>query len=247
MPHEDDMSSSLRTSLENLQLRTGENRPKRFKIGLDYGTTYSAGVFCLQSGSTLHLTSGKIYPFHAYAKEDNDAKSKDHEQPSDIRYEANGIVKIGGDTLDWPSSNGHCIRRAKLGLDDRPETAPARITLMNDIRRLPSDMTPTQVISDYLTELFGTFKDQLILAGYEPRDFIELNCTVPSIWTHRARRSMITAIEKAADRSGLVFDPVIRLWPEAEAATEHVVHEQPNLNLKVGWAMNRCWAFMITC
>jgi hypothetical protein len=223
----------LNACMETLRLSDESYRPKKFKIGLDYGTTFSAGAFCLCSGSTTYLESGRIYPFYGYPSELNDTKSNRPELPSDIRYESGGIIKIGYDAVKWHSSPGRSITRAKLGLEDRPETASARRTLTRDIGQLASAKTPVQVISDYLAELFPFFKEQLIRVGYDPRDSIELNCAVPSIWSQTARHSMIRAIEQAGRRSEMSFDPLIRLWPEAEAAMEHVVDEHPNLNLEV--------------
>ena len=234
MPHQNGAAESVTTALETLVLSERGYRRKKFKIGLDYGTTFSAGAYCLISGSNRHLQCDRIYAFTGFTGEFTESKRQETELPSDIRYEST-IIKIGFDAInsdrEWPDK-GHLIRRAKLGLDDRPETARARETLNHDLAELPGSKGAIQVIADYLTVLFTRFKEQLLDVGYDDRDSIELNCAAPSIWTLTARRNLCDAIEEAARESGLAFED-IRLWPEAEAATEHAVKQHPNLNIQV--------------
>jgi molecular chaperone DnaK (HSP70) len=214
---------------------------KKFKVGLDYGTTYTAGAFCLSSNeSATCLEAGKIYPFINYRRSGSSG-TKDQpstEISSEIRYE-DGCTRIGAEVENVVDNHGnrvpgHCVSRAKLGLDDRNETRDARCMMEEALRQLPEPKTAEDVIADYLTELFKFWKRELARrAGYDERDSIELNCTVPAMWTQRARRKMVKAVEIAGQRSGFRFEKVVRLWPEPEAATAYVMDKFPNLRLKV--------------
>ena len=228
---------ALLNAMERLRLDDRADhgdQPKQFILGLDYGTTYSAGAFCLRTKSTIHLISGEIKAFKGYHLGRNNSKSKSTEIPSDIRYGTDGI-KIGYDAIQTgPSPNPvHRVRRAKLGLDERPSTDLARRDLHDDLSALSPTKKPEEVIADYLTEIFTIFLERLQNFGYQSGDSIELNCAIPSVWNHKARRTMVNAMEVAGRRSGLAFDPVVKLWPEAEAATEYVLNKQENLSLRV--------------
>lgn len=231
---------ALSNAVEQLSLSDESHEPKRFKIGLDYGTTYSAGTFCLYSGSTIHLKCDEIYPFYGYPHGRVSSKKSSTEIPSEILYDNNGVIKVGYDAMDSQQPSGFRIRRAKLGLDERPETSSARLDLIHDLNNLPSSKQPKEVIADYLTELFKLFKARLISVGYASHDLLEFNCAVPAIWNHRARRTMVSAVDTAAKRSGLASNPVVRLWPEAEAAAEHALSERKNINLQARVSLPPC-------
>lgn len=211
---------------------TKKSGTKSFKLGLDYGTTYSAGAYCLCSSSIPEAISGEIYPFFQRS-ETSGPGYRGNQLSSVILYENNESVKIGADAENLVSLRDKVVRKAKLGLDYRPETVSARQTLQQDIERLTPKAETVEVIADYLGEMFIGFKIQLERIGYCPGDSIELNCAIPSIWTDQARHSMVQAIEIASRVSGLPFDSPTKLWPEAEAATEHVLKEQRRVMLQV--------------
>lgn len=205
-----------------------DKEQQRFEFGLDYGATYSAAVFSLKSGSRNGYLTGEIYPIRGYSSGMNQSsKSKCTEIPSDIRYESKNVILIGYDVTRpiRDRGPGSDVRRAKLGLVEREETAAVRNEVLSILPKLPVKRSLEGVIIDYLTEMFGFCKKQLELAGYcSSRDVIELNSTVPSVWDHHARLTMFQALLLAGEKSGLVFDPrEVRLWPEAEAATHFVL------------------------
>lgn len=104
-------------------LHLGESyKPRKFKIGLDYGTTFSSRAWCLASGSSLHLKCERIWAFYGYSAANRSSKLKNTEIPSEIFYLEDGINKIGADATEWQRKPGHRVRRAKLGLDERPLT-----------------------------------------------------------------------------------------------------------------------------
>ena len=217
--------------------------PKSFKVGLDYGTTYSAGVYCLCSAPTPWLRSDEIEPFRGFDTDlPNESKSKSTELPSVIRYEAstvvNGplVIKIGLDATRSLTSQGCTIRMAKLGLDDRAETAEHREKLKRDIEevsRMGGPNTVEGIISDYLSQLFKQFKTQLEKKGYDLRDTMEFNCAVPSMWTPSSMHKMKGAIKRAMRVSNLAVNPEIRFWAEAEAATEFILSDKRTTSIEV--------------
>lgn len=215
LPYEN-VSNPLVKPLQQVNLYDIPGPKKKFKIGLDYGTSYSAGAFCLCSNSEPPLTKGDIHPFYQLGGGSKGLP----ESSSAILYDGDSIF-IGYDAEKHHKVGQGIIRRAKLGLDNRPETASAREALQKEIENLSNQRSSSiEVITDYLKIFFDGFKSRLIKVNYFRGDEIEMNCAVPSIWGDTARRSMVGAIRTAALRAGLDINPHVKLWPEAEAATE---------------------------
>jgi hypothetical protein len=223
-----------------------EYQPKRFNVGVDFGSTYSAATFVLLSASTTTLQAGKIQNI-PYRVATSHNRLHCYEVPTVLRYE-DICTRWGWDAKRVQESGealpGKFIDMIKLLLDEAEHTEEVkrdelRRRVADDIRKL--DKTVVGVLVDYLTPFFKHIMDHMIDKGYyDPRDKVELECTVPAIWKEKSRRKMLAAIDKAGQKSGFGFGKSVWLVSEPEAAASYVLKMNPNWNLQVSLMFGCC-------
>lgn len=209
----------------------------RAKVGLDVGTTFTAGVLVGQRHSTKRLDSGVIIPFKRYKDSLGiGKKGSNSEQPTCIRYD-DGHISIGDEAETREDCNWNplskTIRRMKLGLDEQMEFDEPR---KHFLATLAADMTTDSVMEDFLTEIFRSWRREMADLGFPDTAIIDLNCAVPAAWTTtRPLHRLSKIILNAGKVSELNIDPVIRFWPEPIAAAANMIHENSNFrnNMKV--------------
>lgn len=235
-PH-DSLSTTLAEPFENLKLSESLPKGNFYKLGLDHGTTYTAIVVYLYSGKRTQLQPELIFPIRNYCQ--NEAGGgKAGQVASVIRYifhDASQEIKFGENALAMSLKPGYTIRRAKLGLDGRRETELYRTQTLRKLKELPVRKTLVNVISDFLTQVFRRVKNELDDLGYNSRDSLELNYAAPLEWSCFSHRDMAEAIAQAAQAASLVIDKGIKVWPEPEAALEHILtlENRPSLQVSV--------------
>ncbi|KAN0089631.1 hypothetical protein V8E51_019891 [Hyaloscypha variabilis] len=217
-----------------------EYQPKRFNVGVDFGSTYSAATFVLLSASTPMLQAGKIVNV-PYRVATSHNRLHCYETPTVLRYE-DICTRWGWDAKRVEESGevlpGKFIDMIKLLLDEAEQSDESRRDelrrrVADDIRKL--DKTVVDVLVDYLTPFFKHIMGYMVDQGYyDLRDKVELDCTVPAIWKEKSRRKMLAAIDKAGQMSGFGFGKAVWLVSEPEAAASYVLKMNPNWNLQEG-------------
>jgi hypothetical protein len=219
--------------------------PRRWILGLDHGTTWTAGAFLLENSSANLVQANKVYAFRKYPRASGSGKQgQSTEIPSIIEYDGS-CIKIGFEVTDTWSHSRVTVRHAKLGLDQNPKFAGEREMLWDALKMVTSVLpkydansaarvTAEKVIGDLFSILFSQWKKELLAAGLRETDTLELNCAVPAAWkTTGPVHKLSDIIERASIRSNLLFDKNVRFWPEPEAALAHLLEENPNIVLRV--------------
>lgn len=239
-------------------------KPQRYRIGLDYGTTSTSGVFQRVSAADLNrvdLLGDKVHPFRRYRRTTGLGKQwASSEISSDIQYDDHGF-KTGYEVSEDPWYPCVVLSHVKLALSQAEPFAEERARIELDVLSIPTPLptderpgqdgafanghrrvrTPVMIVEDYLTRLFEHWKKELLEIGYDERDILELHCAVPAAWeSTEPINQMESAIKNASARSALRFQEVIRFWPEPEAATAHLLHHSPNIGLLVRIAFKTC-------
>ena len=220
------------------QLQLESDKPVRLKVGVDFGTTFTAGTVSSIEHSTRHLHATHIHPFQKYLGVPGTVKNRRNtEIPSCVRYDKD-CVSVGFDAEKRDENNwlfdSKTIRRMKLGLDEQLEFHEGRDTLL---KSLPPGMTPDSVTEDFFGGVFHSWREEIIELGFPATATIELNCAVPATWkTTRPVHRLSNAIVAAAKGSGLNIDKAIRFWPEPIAAAAYMLQDDGNFrrSLKVG-------------
>jgi hypothetical protein len=236
-------SVTFRSSKSNIK-----QVPRRWILGLDHGTTWTAGAFLLVDSSTNHVQANKVYPFRRYPRASGSGKQgQSTEIPSIIEYDGS-CIKIGFEVTDAWSHSRVTVRHAKLGLDQNPTFAEEREMLWDVLKLVTSvlpkyeansdvKVTAERVIEDLFSILFSQWKNELLAIGYHERDTVELNCAVPAAWKQTdPLHKLLNIVERAGERSNFRFDKRVRFWPEPEAALAHLLEESPNIDLQVSLA-----------
>jgi hypothetical protein len=237
VPQLQDMGSKM-----NLPLRPYQYQPQSWELGVDLGSTFSAAAYCLTSASTDRCTAGIVQPVVGYKRTQGDKTYSlaRYEVPTKVRYEDGGRhVRWGWDVVSFMDRGmdrtipGHVVELFKPGLDDHANTRDARRQIDETLAGLPFAKSVDQLVLDFLTKLLQHIKTRLQAVGYQDDDNVHLTCTVPAMWSMRAKRRTIKAVEKAKEASGFAFGKSVSLCLEPEAATAYVFHRFENIQLKV--------------
>jgi len=153
--------------------------------------------------------------------------------------------------IDIPKDGTRRITRFKLMLDEKSEeTEDIRAELLPILKNLKKSKLikhNTDVITDYLEQLFRHTKDELRrLNKYNVNIPIEFVLCVPAVWPARACRAMQAAMSSAAKRSelGSLVDGCLDnlfIISEPEAAAACVLAEDNN-DIYVGYSSISCKA-----
>lgn len=205
--------------------RADSQQKESIKIGLDHGTTFTAGVVVCTTHATVYLRAMEVEPFRKYPGVLGEAKNRPNSEiPSCIQYE-NNFIRIGFEATR-SEENGECASHAqtiwsmKFGLDEQDEFRQEREQLLMS---MPEGKTPDSVLQDYFRVLFKSWKAELKELGFAEDSLVEFNCAVPAAWTTtRPVRRLSDIIIKAATQSGLNIDKAIRFWTEPVAATAYL-------------------------
>lgn len=185
---------------------------KFFKVGLDFGTTKTAGVFCLVSDDTRYLKGGDVHAFKRYPDSESERQEANTQTPSVVRYEQHAM-RTGLAALRNSGLPGITINLMKLGLLEQPQFANVRqrlFSLLEQLRKerehdndsyddeesnIETDTFDSQtarharimetlehVITDFFCGVFSSWKAELEDVGYNERDSLELHCAVPADW-----------------------------------------------------------------
>lgn len=224
---------------------SSQRAPRRWILGLDYGTNWTAGAFLLVDCSTNHVQANKIYAFKRYPKASGSGKQgQSTEIPSIIEYDGS-CIKIGFEVTDSWSHSRVSVRHGKLGLDQNPKFEGEREILADILKKVASvlpkfeansevTVTVERIIEDLFSVLFSQWKNELLAVGFDETDTLELNCAVPAAWKKTdPLHKLLDIIERASGRSNLRFDRRIRFWFEPEAALAHLLETNPNIDLQV--------------
>ncbi|RDL35840.1 uncharacterized protein BP5553_06452 [Venustampulla echinocandica] len=217
-----------------------EYEPNRFNVGVDFGSTYSAATFVLLSASNNRLLASDI-KMVLYRAATGQNRANHCEVPTVLRYEDictrwGWDAKLVEESGDAPS--GTFVDMIKLLLDEAELTDEVyrdlhRQRVLDNIRHL--NKTVIDLLVDFLTPFFKHIMNFMTANGdYDPRDNIELECTVPAIWKETARRKMLIAIDKAGQKSGFGFGKAVWFVSEPEAAASYVLKMNPNWHLQEG-------------
>ena len=216
-----------------------------WKVGIDLGSTFSAASYCLTSDTTDDCTAGEIKSVQNYkaASRNRSDTLRNLEVPSKLRYELGGNIRWGWDAdglvekgldRDIP---GFMVDLFKPGLDDRNETREERRHIEELLVRLQSEFSLTKtvddVVADFLKQLLRHVKKQLEPCGYRDDDSVQLACTVPAMWSIKAKRRTVAAAKKAAELCRFRLDDNITFLSEPEAATAYVQRKNNHLRFKV--------------
>lgn len=151
--------------------------------------------------------------------------------------------------IDIPKDGTRRITRFKLMLDEKSEeTKDIRaelLPILKNLKRSKLIKYNTDVINDYLEQLFRHTKDELRrLNEYNVNIPIEFVLCVPAVWPSRACRAMQAAMGSAAERSelgslveGCLDNLFIISEPEAAAAC---VLAEDNNDIYVGYSSILC-------
>jgi molecular chaperone DnaK (HSP70) len=220
-------------------------RIQTWKIGLDLGSTFSAAAYCLTSETTDNCTAGEVRTVQGYkaARWNRSDTLRRREVPTKVRYEAGGNVRCGWDAARLAEKGldstipGFMIDLFKPGLDHKEETRDERRHIEELLVQLQSEFSLTKtvddVVADFVESLLRHVKDQLEPCGYRDDDSVQLTCTVPAMWSAKAKRRTVAAVKKAADLCRLRLDKHITVLSEPEAATAYVVRKNDRLQFKV--------------
>jgi hypothetical protein len=148
--------------------------------------------------------------------------------------------------IDIPKDGTRRLARFKLMLDENStatESIRAELSLvLRNLKKSRLIKQDTDVISDYLEQLFKHTKDELRrLNEYSSSIPIEFVLCVPAVWPSRACRVMQAAMSAAAERSelgSLVNGSLDNLFiiSEPEAAAACVLAEDNNNDIYVGYS-----------
>jgi hypothetical protein len=217
---------------------------RSWELGIDFGSTFSAVAYCLTSDSIeFGCKAGDVCSITSYPRRQGD-KSLNFvrsEVPTKVRYEQEGRYKRWGWDVVYHQDNGlyrtipgHLLELFKSGLDDHESSLEARNSLSESLSQLPFQKSVDDVVFDYLTKLLKHAKTRLEAIGYHEGDNVHLTCTVPAMWSIRAKRRTINAAEKARREVGFSLGKSVSLCSEPEAATAYVFHKFENIKLRVG-------------
>lgn len=222
-----------------------KQRIQTWKIGLDLGSTFSAVSYCLTSDTTDNCTAGEIRTVQGYkaASRNRSDTLRNREVPTKVRYELGGNIRWGWDAARLVEKGldrnipGCMVDLFKPGLDDKNETREERRHIEELLIRLQSEFSLTKtvddVVADFLENLLHHVKDQLEPCGYRDDDSVQLTCTVPAMWSIKAKRRTLAAVKKAAELCTFRLDNNIVLLSEPEAATAYVQRKNDRLRFKV--------------
>ncbi|KAF2187999.1 hypothetical protein K469DRAFT_748795 [Zopfia rhizophila CBS 207.26] len=236
-----------------LPLRPHHYEPQNWEVGMDFGSTFSAASFCLTSASTDFCPAGIVQAISRYMCARGDSSRTKCDVPTKVRYEKGGRhVRWGWDVTTCMSNGidkiipGDVIELFKPGLDDHERTQTARHELGVTLATLPFDKSVDEVVVDFITKLLQHVKARLSAVGYEDGDTVHIICTVPAIWSIRARRRTIKAVEEAKKASGFTVGKNVSLCSEPEAAAAYVFHKFGHIKLKKGDTFVVCDAGGVT-
>ncbi|KAE9377463.1 hypothetical protein N431DRAFT_329570 [Stipitochalara longipes BDJ] len=177
------------------------------------------------------------FPDDADNLENEEENPRENGGRSDALFWGFGVQKQL-QNIDIPKDGTRRITRFKLMLDERSEeTEDIRaelLPILKNLKRSKLIKHNTDVISDYLEQLFKHTKDELRrLNEYSANIPIEFVLCVPAVWPSRACRAMQAAMSAAAKRSelgSLVNGSLDNLFiiSEPEAAAACVLAEDNN-------------------
>lgn len=200
----------------------------RIILGLDWGTTYTAGVAACTTHSLPYLPKLEVRAFRQYSGASGKAKNRSNtEIPTCIRYgkdhisigiEAERCEEIGG----WlPGAS--MLRQLKIFLDQRPEFEHQRLKFLG---ALPAGKSVDDVVRDFFRELFKDWNRELRRLGCPDGAIWEINCAVPAAWkTTRPVHRLSNAILKAGEECGIKIEKRIRFCLEPVAAAAYLAQD----------------------
>lgn len=210
---------------------------RSWKIGVDFGSTYSSVAFCQASGSEQGCVLRKIYSVHGSRHVGSRSDNQVREFPTIIIYEDEGRLKRWGwqaqtildksHQLD-PKQPIYVVDLFKAGLNDGIESQLVR----EKLAALPFRKSIDDVVTDYLTLLLDHTKLRMADLGYEELDHADIICTVPAMWSARARSMTLEAAKRAKDNCGFRLGREVQLCYEPAAAAAYVFQHKP-FSLKV--------------
>lgn len=210
---------------------------------MDFGSTFSAAATCLTSESTEVCTAGEVKTVQGFPRAQagiTGSGAATQEVPTKVRYEQGGeYVRWGWDVVSIMNRGGHrtmpghVIELFKPGLDDDERNRDARRNIEEALLTLPFAKSVDEVVEDFLAKLLSHIRTRLSRVGYRPIDNVHFTCTVPAMWSIRAKRRTIQAIERARESSGFVAGRSVKICSEPEAATAYVIRCLRNIQWKV--------------
>jgi molecular chaperone DnaK (HSP70) len=212
---------------------------RHWKIGIDFGSTYSSAAFCLVSGPANGAKLQRIYPVHCSHHISGRSIDEMSEFPTILVYEGSTPI------VHWGSSAWIIVKDMRKNHIDRERQVyvfESFKPLLQDecasslfeerLAVLPFHKSLEDLIADYLTGLLHVTKNQMMRCGYIDGDFVQLVCTVPAMWTDRAKQTTLASSGRAQDNckftngsASLCYEPV--------AAAAYIFQVDKSVDLKV--------------
>jgi molecular chaperone DnaK (HSP70) len=219
---------------------------RQWKIGIDFGSTNSSAAFCLVSGPANGAKLQHIYPVQCSHHIPGRSMDEMSEFPTMLVYEGSTpivhwglnawiiVKKIRANHID-PEQQIHVFESFKPLLQDECASS----VFKERLAVLPFHKSLEDLITDYLTGLLHATKDQMMGCGYIEGDFVQFICTVPAMWTERAKQTTLASSERAQNNckftngsASLCFEPV--------AAAAYVFQVDQSVDLEVRNFDNYC-------